>query len=91
MRAFLKTASSAELIHFFVLPQAQRRGVGTALLTALLDATARRGLREIVFNSGPRYRDSAWSFYDHLTNFGRRGLIKDLYGPGRDAPVWGSL
>jgi GNAT superfamily N-acetyltransferase len=90
MLTFVQTAQPAELVHFYVLTAARRRGVGHALIEAMVSTARARGVTEIIFNSGPRYRDSAWDFYDHLTNFSRRGLIQDLYGSDRHAPVWGS-
>jgi GNAT superfamily N-acetyltransferase len=79
----------AELVHIFVAPGFERRGFGSALISALEDRARGGGHDEVLVNSGPRYATSGWGFYDRLPGFERRGIVRDLYGPGQDAPVWG--
>ena len=66
-------------------------GVGSALVARLEDEARWRGYTEIVFNSGPRYKDTAWGFYDKLPGYSRVGVAEKLYGEGGDAPVWSKV
>jgi hypothetical protein len=46
-----------------------------------------RHYKELIFNSGPRYKDTAWKLYTKA--FGEPvAIIKDMYGDGVDTPVW---
>jgi ribosomal protein S18 acetylase RimI-like enzyme len=50
----------SELVHLWVLPQAQRRGIGQRLLAAAVDAARRRGLAALRIESDP----NAAAFYE---------------------------
>ena len=86
---FSITDNAIEIINLFVLPDQAKRGIGKALVDKVeWEAALVGGYSEIIVNSGPRYKETAWGFYDQLPGFSRVGILKDQYGPGRDAPVW---
>lgn len=91
MRALAQSSRTLELVHLYVSPTRRGLGVGSTLMCACEDAARECGARELALNSGPRYKDSAWGFYDHLQGFERIATLKDIYGPGFDAPVWRKL
>ena len=88
MRALALTDNPTELINAFVdADNRAGRGVGRALTTALEKEVQAKGYKEIMVNSGPRYRETAWDFYNRV--YGPSiGVLKDYYGEGVDAPVW---
>jgi GNAT superfamily N-acetyltransferase len=86
MAQFARTPHPAELVNAYITGTERGKGIGQSLITAIKEVAARRGFTELVLNSGPRYRDTAWAFYDK--RFERVGLIKDYFGPGYDTPVW---
>lgn len=89
MLKFTTTDKPAELIHAYVAKKHRRgKGVGRALVQQLEREAKVRGYREIVLNSGPRYEETGWGFYDRLEGYSRVGIAKDYYGAGIDAPVW---
>lgn len=63
-------------------------GIGTALVQALEETARQKGFTEVVLNSGPRYENTGWGFYDKLPGFRRAGVAVQFYGEGGDAPVW---
>ncbi len=79
-----------EIINAFVSGEALGQGVGGKLLENVFAVSKFIGATEVIVNSGPRYKDSAWNFYDKKFN-GRLTTLKDKYGPGLDAPVWSKL
>jgi ribosomal protein S18 acetylase RimI-like enzyme len=92
MHPFVMTDRPVEMINAYVETRLrQGRGVGTALVRELERLARACGYREMVLNSGPRYRGSGWKFFDRLKDYERRGAVMDLYGPGGHAPVWGKL
>lgn len=86
MQAFTSTERPVELVNAYVAERHQ--GVGSALVERLEEEALIRYHTEIVLNSGPRYKDSGWGFYDNLPGYGRVGIATKLYGEGGDAPVW---
>lgn len=68
-----------------IAPRSQGRGLGRALLGALLDEAQRRGCSqvflEVLVTNGP-----AISLYEKF-GFERQGQRRDYYGPGVDALV----
>jgi GNAT superfamily N-acetyltransferase len=88
MRSFAKTHNPAELINAYV---AQRGGgVGSALIRGIEAEAGMRGYTEIILNSGPRYKDTGWGFYDRQPEYKRVGVAKQMYKTG-DAPVWSKI
>lgn len=87
MQPYTATNSPVEFINAFV--SATQRGTGTGKLLAkeLEGIAVSAGHTEIIVNSGPRYKDTGWAFWNSL--YGEPVAIqRDLYGPGGDAPVW---
>lgn len=90
---FAKSKNPVELVNLYVSGDCvhvaknrrEIKGVGKALVRGLEDEAHRRGYEEVVLNSGPRYKDSAWGFYDHI--YEKAGTAKHYYGD-RDARVW---
>lgn len=90
MLSFAKTHNPAELINAYVAEdQRGGKGVGTALVRGLETEARSRGYTEIILNSGPRYKNTGWGFYDRLSGYERLGVAEKMYGEGGDAPVWG--
>lgn len=89
MKSYTKTPNPAELVNAYVNPNERKgKGVGRALVAKLEEKAREAGHTEIVLNSGPRYKDSGWGFYDKLYGYGRVGVAVGYYGEGGDAPVW---
>lgn len=87
MKKFARTENPVELVNFFVKDRG--KGTGQILERSLRERIGTEGYTEIILNSGPRYKDTAWDFYDKL--YDRVGVAKEYYGPGRDAPVWSKI
>lgn len=89
MLQFSATDRPVELVNAYVAKdQRYGKGVGRALVSKLEEEARKRGNTEIILNSGPRYKDSGWGFYDKLEGFQRIGVAEKLYGENGDAPVW---
>ncbi len=88
MRSYALTRNSAEIINAFVDPSYREgKGVGRSLIAAVEAEARKSGYTEILLNSGPRYRNTAWGFYTKM--YGEPvAVIKEMYGTGGDAPVW---
>jgi len=91
MLAFAASERPAEMINAYVETRHRKgSGVGSALVRELERLARDSGSTEMILNSGPRYRNSGWEFFDRL-GYTRRGLARDLYGEGQHAPVWSKL
>lgn len=88
MEEFVKTGHAVELVNAFVAREHRGRGVGRALVERLEEEARARGHKEIVLNSGPRYKDTGWGFYDRLEGYRRVGIAEKMYGEGGDAVAW---
>lgn len=89
MMEFATTNNPIELVNAYVSKnQRMGKGVGTALVKMLENEARTAGYKEIVLNSGPRYKETGWKFYDKLKDFHRAGVAVKLYGDRGDAPVW---
>lgn len=83
---------SAELVNVFLSPDYRGKGLGHSLLNATFDKAKGLGYTEVIWNSGPRYRFSGWSFYKRTV--GEPVAIANAYygydkdGTPRNAPVW---
>jgi GNAT superfamily N-acetyltransferase len=75
-----------ELINAFVHPEARGTGAGKKLVEGLKAQAKAQGATEVVVNSGPRYKETGWGFWQKL--FGEPMVLKDRYGAGLDAMVW---
>lgn len=81
------TSNPAELVNMYVDAESRGMNVGRTLVEELITAAKAGGKTEVLVNSGPRYQETAWGFYDRL--FGERiATLLDYYGEGIDAPVW---
>ncbi len=90
MKAFARTDNPTELINMYVSQKSQGKGLGRRLVSALEELALKRGFKEIILNSGSRYKEN-WGFYDNLPKFERVGELQDYYGEGRHAPVWSKI
>lgn len=88
MLPYAQTTKPAEAINAYVHADFRNgRGVGKGLFQGIETMARELGYEEILLNSGPRYKDTAWGFYNK--RYGEPvGILKDFYGEGRDAPVW---
>jgi GNAT superfamily N-acetyltransferase len=81
------SGNAVEIINAYISPDSRRQGTGTFLLEQLFTHAKDNGITEIVVNSGPRYQESGWPFWNK--HFGNPVAVqKDHYGPGCDAPIW---
>ena len=78
---------STELVNVFLSNKYRGMDLGKKLLEYTFQKAKEKGYEEILWNSGPRYKDSAWGFYNKLVG-NPVAIIKDLYGKDGDAPVW---
>ena len=87
-----QTSRPTELINAYVA-EAHRggKGVGTALVRELERVAEARGFTELFLNSGPRYENTGYGFYDKLPGYRRVGTIVHMYGIDGDAPVWSKI
>ena len=88
MLDFTTSDKAIELTNFYIGNDFRGKGIGKALFQKLERAASEEGFDQVVLNSGPRYKDTAWPFYDSYPGLGRVGTAKDMYGQGIDAPVW---
>lgn len=89
MKEFTTTSAPIELINAYVASDWRGgKGVGTALVRALEEEARQRGCTEVILNSGPRYKETGWGFYDRLPGYSRVGIAERMYGEGGDALVW---
>jgi len=90
-------AAAVELVNAFVDPEIRKSGAGKKLVEDLLTQARANGAKEVVVNSGPRYRETGWAFWARVMSdvkdeerkgYGETALLKDRYGEGLDAMVW---
>ena len=92
MIPFSRTSNPTELVNAYVDPELRKgRGVGKALVAKLEGDAGKKGFTEVILNSGPRYKDTGWGFYDKLPGYERVGVAEKYYGEGGDAPVWSKV
>jgi ribosomal protein S18 acetylase RimI-like enzyme len=92
LKQFAATEKPIELVNAYVDRNYRAgQGVGTALVGALRERAEKQGFKEVLLDSGPRYRFTGWGFWDKQPGFRRVGVAKNLYGPGNDALVWQRL
>jgi ribosomal protein S18 acetylase RimI-like enzyme len=86
---FSRTDKPIEIVNAYVhRDYREGQGIGTTLVNALTQRAISRGNTEMLLDSGPRYKNTGWGFWDRQPGFERVGLAKNLYGRGLDAPVW---
>lgn len=91
MISYCVTKKPAELVNFFIANKERGKGLGKFLIEKIESFASELGYTEIILNSGPRYKATAWGFYDKLSGYKRIGIAKKYYGDGGDAPVWQKL
>lgn len=73
-----------ELGSLFVLPGHQGKGVGSALIGAMMEQLSGQGIEEFCLDSGYRRAQKRW-----LRKFGEPcRVVKDYWGPGTEHMVW---
>ena len=83
---------AVELVNVFLSSESRGKKLGRALIEAVFDIAAQQEYDEVILDSGPRYKETAWGFYNHVVGEpvsvieGRYGTNPD--GTTRDAPVW---
>ena len=82
---YAETDSAVEVVNFFVHKDHLRCGHGSVLLNKVRDFVYKRGFREILVCSGPRYKDSH-GFYDAQGQ--QIATIPNHFGHGHDARIW---
>jgi len=88
VKQFAQSNNPVELFNLYVAAgQNKGKGVGTALFEAVQSLAREQGYTEVMLNSGPRYKESGWGFYEKVIG-PPAGAMKDYYGPGYDAMVW---
>lgn len=89
MLTFTKTQNPVELVNAYVKSDERKgKGVGRALVAKLEEKAREKSYTEIVLNSGPRYKDTGWGFYNKLEGYKKVGIAVGYYGENVDAPVW---
>lgn len=88
MLPFALTSNPIEIINAYVAQQHRAgKGVGRALAKAIETKAQVQGYKELLVNSGPRYKDTGWGFWTKL--YGEPATIAEkMYGQDGDAPVW---
>jgi len=88
MLSFASTSSPFEVRHFFVSAAHNNgKGVGRKLISEIEKVARELGGTELFVNSGTRYKDTAWGFYDKI--FGERvAVLEKFYDNIADAVVW---
>jgi ribosomal protein S18 acetylase RimI-like enzyme len=85
--SFANTERPIELINAYVSKEHRAgKGVGTALVKQVEEESLALGYTEVILNSGPRYKDTGWGFYDKI-GYSKAGIARRYYG-FYDAPVW---
>lgn len=88
MQQFVTTARPIELKNLYVDKGARKgKGVGSTLYTFAKQWAKEQNYTELLLNSGPRYQETGWPFYQKVVG-DPVGILKDFYGIGLHAPVW---
>lgn len=76
--------SVGELGSLYILPRYQGRGVGSALIAAMVEHLSKHGIDQFCLDSGYRRAQKKW-----LRKFGvPYKTIKDYWGPGSEHMIW---
>lgn len=86
--AYARTGRAVEIMNAYISSKARNSGVGSALLRRIEEEARAMGFLEVLVNSGPRYAESGWGFYDKVLG-DKLGFIANFYGEGFHAAVWG--
>lgn len=87
MIKYTSTENPAEIVGMYVDLEAHRSGVGTKLVDTAERIAQESGFTELVINSGRRYKESGWPFWQKM--YGEPYCVdEDYYGKGAAALVW---
>jgi len=90
MQQYVTTDNPREINNAYVADDVRGSGAGKSLVKKLESIGLQRGYKELVLNSGPRYKETGWEFWKRV--YGEPvDVAKDYYGPGYDAMVWRKL
>lgn len=81
------TDNPIELVNMYVSEEVAGTGVGRMLVTMAELYAKSQGYTEVILNSGPRFRETAWGFYEKI-GYERVGQLDNYYGEGIHAPVF---
>lgn len=88
MMQYATTRKPAELVNAFVDWFERGRGVGKALFESVKTEAKKVGYTELIWNSGPRYKDSSWKFYDSLVGVEKVTEVPNYYGISDPTGIW---
>lgn len=87
MMQFTQTERPIEMTNVYLDNAYRGQGLGRQLVDSVLDTARESGYTEVVWNSGPRFKDTAWGFYERV--YGPQvGTAEKYYDDKWDAPVW---
>jgi GNAT superfamily N-acetyltransferase len=76
-----------ELIAMYAKSSHHKKGVGRSLVEKLKSYARDQNFTEILIKSSPRYKDTAWGFYDKM-GYTRIGTIESTHDVGEYAQIW---
>lgn len=76
-------SQSLEIISAFVNKDQRGKGIGTALVKSVENEAKQLGYSEVIAWSGPRYRDTGWSFWNSVSGMKKVGSVGS-----QEYPVW---
>ena len=88
MMQYATTEKPAELVNAYVDWFERGRGVGKMLFDSVKTEAKKVGYTELVWNSGPRFKDSSWKFYDNLDGVKRVTEVPNFYGICDPTGIW---
>ncbi len=87
MQPYISGSNTLELVNVFLTNKYRGKGLGYRLMQFTFQKARELGFDEVIWNSGPRYKNSAWDFYTNLAGQ-PIDIASKLYGEGGDAPIW---
>lgn len=91
MMQYATTEKPAELVNAYVDWFERGRGVGKMLFESVKTEAKKVGYTELVWNSGSRYKESAWAFYDSLVGVEKVAQVDGYYVSGKPTRIWRTL
>ncbi len=88
MMKYATTEKPAELVNAYVDWFERVRGVGKELFESVKTEAKKAGHTELVWNSGPRFKDSSWKFYDSLVGVEKVTEVPNFYGISDPTGIW---
>lgn len=88
MKQFISQGKTGkEIINAYINKRFQGNGVGTTLLKTIIDELKSQRIDEAVVSSGPRFKESGWTFWHKMFGMAVK-ILPDYYGPNTPTPVW---